>query len=115
MHPTALRIGGRGLYPATQAAAQAAAKRALSHSQSVMAGCMQVNLAVHDPKGKLWALEPQLAANWAAGYLKALRRRLGSWQLAISAYGGDSGRSYVRRVERKLDNGLPEEVAEAPQ
>ncbi len=115
LHPTALRINGRGIYPASKQAAAVAAKQALSRSQNVMAGCMQVNLKVHDPKGQLWALEPGLAADWAAGYLLQLHHRLGSWQSAISAYGGDSGRTYVRRVERQLDTGLPEEVAEAPQ
>lgn len=114
MHPTALRVGGRGIYPPSKQAAEVVAKRALSRSQSVMAGCMQVNLRVHDPKGELWALEPKAAADWAADYLKALHRRLGSWQLAISAYGGDRGHTYVKRIEQRLDNGLPEEVAEAP-
>jgi hypothetical protein len=113
MHATALRVGGRGVYPQSIEEAQAVAKRALSRSQSVMAGCMQVNLKVHDPKGELWALEPAEAAHWAADYLKALHHRLGSWRSAISAYGGDRGRSYVRRIERQLDAGLPEEVAEA--
>ena len=114
MRPTALRVGGRGIYPPSQRAAREVAKRALSRSQTVMAGCMQVNLKVHDPKGELWALEPQAAADWAADYLKALHERLGSWQLAISAYGGDRGHTYVKRIERRLDTGLPEEVAEAP-
>lgn len=114
MRPTALRVGGRGVYPPSQAAAKAVAMRALSHSQSVMAGCMQVNLRVHDPKGELWALEPQEAADWAAGYLLRLHHRFGSWQSAISAYGGDRGHAYVNRIERRLDTSLPEEVAEAP-
>ncbi len=114
MRPTALRIGGRGVYPPSKQAAETVAKRALHHSQSVMAGCMQVNLKVHDPKGELWALEPQQAADWAAGYLLTLHHRLGSWQSAISAYGGDRGHAYVKRIERRLDTGLPEEVAEAP-
>jgi soluble lytic murein transglycosylase-like protein len=113
MHPTALRVSGRGIYPQSKEEAQAVAKQALSRSQSVMAGCMQVNLRVHDPKGELWALEPKQAATWAAEYLKTLHNRLGSWRSAISAYGGDRGRSYVKRIERRLDTGLPEEVAEA--
>jgi soluble lytic murein transglycosylase-like protein len=112
MRATALRVGGRGIYPQSKEEAQAVAKRALSRSQSVMAGCMQVNLRVHDPKGELWALDPRQAADWAAEYLKALHSRLGSWRSAISVYGG-GGRSYVKRIERRLDAGLPEEVAEA--
>ena len=113
MHSTALRVAGHGVYPATQQAARSIARRALSRSQSVMAGCMQVNLRVHDPKGELWALEPDKAANWAADYLSSLHDRLESWRSAIKVYGGDSGRSYVRRIERRLDAGLPDEVAEA--
>ncbi len=112
MRPTALRVAGRGVYPQSKEEAQAMARQALSRSQSVMAGCMQVNLRVHDPKGQLWALEPRAAADWAAEYLKTLHRRLGSWRSAISVYGG-GGRSYVARIERRLDAGLPEEVAEA--
>jgi hypothetical protein len=114
MHSTALRVAGHGVYPATQQAARSIARRALSRSQSVMAGCMQVNLQVHDPKGELWALEPDKAANWAADYLTSLHDRLGSWRSAIKVYGGGGGRSYVRRIERRLDAGLPDEVAEAP-
>ena len=75
---------------------------------------MQVNLRVHDPKGELWALEPAKAANWAADYLTSLHHRLGSWRSAIKVYGGDSGRTYVRRIENRLDTELPDEVAEAP-
>jgi soluble lytic murein transglycosylase-like protein len=114
MHPTALRVAGRGIYPATKGEARVIAKQALGRSQSVMAGCMQVNLQVHDPRGELWALEPDKAANWAADYLTTLHDRLGSWRSAISVYGGDSGRSYARRIARRLDAGLPDEVAEAP-
>lgn len=112
MHATALRVAGRGVYPQSKGEAEALAKQALSRSQSVMAGCMQVNLQVHDPKGELWALEPKLAADWAADYLKTLHSRLGSWRSAISVYGGGGG-AYVKRIERRLDAGLPEEVAEA--
>lgn len=114
MHSNALRIAGRSVYPETKQQAKLAAKRALDRSQSVMAGCMQVNLQVHDPRGELWALEPQHAADWAADYLNDLHNRLGSWRSAISVYGGDSGRTYVRRIERHLDDALPDEVAEAP-
>ncbi len=114
MRPTALRVGGRGVYPPSKQTARTIAKQALDRSQSVMAGCMQVNLRVHDPEGEMWALEPDKAARWAADYLTILHKRLGSWRSAISAYGGDSGRSYVRRIERRLDTALPDEVAEAP-
>jgi hypothetical protein len=114
MRSTALRVAGRGMYPATTQAAKSIARQALSRSESVMAGCMQVNLRVHDPKGELWALEPDKAANWAADYLTTLHDRLGSWRQAVKVYGGDPGRSYVRRIERRMDGGLPDEVAEAP-
>jgi soluble lytic murein transglycosylase-like protein len=114
MHPTALRVAGHGIYPASKHAAKAIAAQALRRSQNVMAGCMQVNLRVHDPQGTLWALEPDDAANWAADYLMDLHNKLGSWRSAISAYGGDSGHRYVRRIERRLGTTLPEEVAEAP-
>jgi hypothetical protein len=114
MHATALRIGGRPIYPASKAQARLAARQALRRSQSVMAGCMQVNLQAHDPGGKLWALEPEHAANWAADYLSDLHDRLGSWRSALQVYGGGGGQRYVRRVERQLDSGLPDEVAEAP-
>ena len=114
MHSTALRVGGHGVYPATKQAAQQIARRALSRSESVMAGCMQVNLQVHDPKGELWALEPAKAADWAADYLTKLHDRLGSWRRAVKVYGGDSGRTYVRRIERRMDGGLPDEIAQAP-
>jgi hypothetical protein len=114
MHATALRVAGRGIYPATQGEARVIAKRALGRSQSVMAGCMQVNLQVHDPRGELWALEPDKAANWAADYLTTLHGKLGSWRSAISVYGGGGGRVYARRIARRLDAGLPDEVAEAP-
>ncbi len=114
MHPTALRVAGHGIYPATKGEARVIARQALGRAESVMAGCMQVNLRVHDPRGELWALEPDKAANWAADYLTTLHDRLGSWRSAISVYGGDRGRSYVRRITRRLDAGLPDEVAEAP-
>ncbi|WP_158744427.1 transglycosylase SLT domain-containing protein [Acidisphaera sp. L21] len=114
MHATALRIGGQPTYPASTAQARIAARQALRRSQSVMAGCMQVNLQAHDPGGKLWALEPEHAANWAADYLNDLHDRLGSWRSAIQVYGGGGGQRYVRRVERHLDAALPNEVAEAP-
>ena len=114
MHPTALRVDGRGIYPATAGEARVIARRALGQAQSVMAGCMQVNLRVHDPRGELWALEPDKAAHWAANYLTVLHDKLGSWRSAISVYGGDNGRSYARRITKRLDAGLPDEVAEAP-
>lgn len=114
MQSNALRIAGRSVYPQSKQQAKQVAKRALDRSQSVMAGCMQVNLQVHDPRGELWALEPQHAADWAADYLNDLHNRLGSWRSAISVYGGDHGHTYVNRIERHLDDALPDEVAEAP-
>lgn len=117
--PTALRIAGRSLYPATSDEARRIARQALDRSSSVMAGCMQVNVGVHDPDGELWALDPKEAADWAANYLQDLHDRWGSWDAAVQSYGGSrgpAGRAYLRRVNSHMPDGTDtdEEVAAAP-
>lgn len=99
MIPTALRVDGHSLYPKTRTEAERIADDALSRKSTVMAGCMQVNLQVHDPNGASWALDPVTSSNWAAEYLWELYDRLGSWASAISAYGGSrTSSAYLYRV-----------------
>ncbi len=118
MDPRALRIGGHSLHPATSEEARRLAQAALQQSTPVMAGCLQVNLQVHDPEGALWALKPTKAAEWAADYLLALHTQLGSWSAAIRQYGGKGGLAYVQRITARwhaIDKqDAYDEVAEAP-
>lgn len=103
MIPTALRVDGRPLYPKSKTEAEMIADQALGQRLSVMAGCMQVNLQVHDPSGASWAFDPTVASNWAAEYLWELYDRLGSWASAISAYGGSrTTNNYLYRVIQNL-------------
>ena len=83
-----------------------------------MAGCLQVNLQVHDPEGALWALRPTEAADWAASHLVALHDRLGSWNAAIRRYGGGHSSTYVRKITERWhtigEEDAFDQVAEAP-
>jgi hypothetical protein len=87
--PWTIDAAGAGAYLPTADAAVAAV-RALQRRglRNIDVGCFQVNLAQHpDAFATLdAAFDPQVNADYAAGFLSALRERTGSWDAAVAAY-----------------------------
>lgn len=96
LHAYALNIGGRSYFPSSLEEARRLYWSALGR-RSVMAGCMQVNAGVHARNGD-WPLDPALAADWGARYLRRHYERTGDWTRALVRWHGGSPQSSARVV-----------------
>ena len=108
LHAYALNIGGRSYFPDTSEAARRLVAGARP-SQSIMAGCVQVNARVHAARSD-WPLDPARATDWAARHLRAKYDGTGDWGDAIRAWNGGSPRTrdeLVCRVQAKLQVANP--------
>ncbi|MFC4166114.1 transglycosylase SLT domain-containing protein [Teichococcus aestuarii] len=103
LHAHALSVGGRAYYPESRSEARAILAGAKA-SQSVMAGCLQVNTRVHASAGQDWPLDAARSADWAAGYLRRHYNNSGNWADALRRWngGGPNAEKLVCRVEAKL-------------
>jgi hypothetical protein len=87
--PWTIDAAGSGAYlpsaTAAVASVQALQQRGL---RNIDVGCFQVNLQQHPDAFPTLeaAFDPQTNADYAAGFLSALRQRTGSWDAAIAAY-----------------------------
>ncbi|MBW8268032.1 transglycosylase SLT domain-containing protein [Caldovatus sp. SYSU G05006] len=97
LHAYALNIGGRSYFPASAEEARRLYRSALLGRRQVMAGCVQVNAGVH-ARGGDWPLDPALAADWAARYLRSHYERTGDWTRALMRWHGGSPQSSARVV-----------------
>ncbi|MBW6399654.1 transglycosylase SLT domain-containing protein [Roseomonas sp. HJA6] len=107
LHAHALNIAGRAYYPDTRAEAARLVRNANSRA---MAGCFQINAAVH-ARGQDWPLDPYKAADWAANYLRQHYETYGDWSMAVVRWhGGSVGirRQLVCRVRSKIDVVAPD-------
>ena len=110
LEPYDLNIDGRAVHSATlPEALQRFAEAKARGAKLIDVGCMQINAHFH---GRHFASLPAMfdaAANvdYAAGFLKALKAREGSWTLAVARYnaGPDNPaaeRAYVCAVIRNM-------------
>ncbi|GGG18056.1 hypothetical protein GCM10010964_02880 [Caldovatus sediminis] len=108
LHAFALNIGGRSHYPATREEARRLYWEALGR-EPVMAGCVQVNAGVHARRSD-WPLDPFVAADWGARYLRRHYERTGDWADALVRWHGGSPENAARlvcRVRGRMDVTAP--------
>ncbi len=89
LHPWALNIHGRTLFPPSRKAALEAFRKARAEGKTLIdLGCMQIN---HHYHGRNFRspddmLDPARNVDYAARFLKRLYRREGTWTLAAARY-----------------------------
>lgn len=106
LQPHALNIEGRAVFPASRTAAVRTIERALKSGQRLIdVGCMQINHHYHAKafRGLNDMLNPARNVDYAARFLQRLKRRHGSWSMAVARYhaGGANNaaqKKYVCRV-----------------
>lgn len=110
LHPFALNIEGKVLYPQSEREALAAFARAEANGAKLIdLGCMQIN---HHYHGEHFAspaamLEPRLNVEYAARFLKKLHDRHETWTMAVARYhagpnNDPAQKQYVCRVISNL-------------
>ena len=115
LQPFDMNIDGRPVHPETLDSALASFSRARARgARSIDLGCLQINYRWHRNAFRDVAamFEPTANVDYAAKFLWELRRREGSWTLAVARYhaGPDNDaaqRQYVCRVIGKMvESGL---------
>lgn len=110
LHPFALNVEGKVLYPNSEREALLAFQRAeQSGAKLIDLGCMQINHYYH---GEHFAsaeqmLEPRLNVEYAARFLKNLHDRHETWTMAVARYhagpnNNPAQKQYVCRVISNL-------------
>nr|MEC9422292.1 transglycosylase SLT domain-containing protein [Pseudomonadota bacterium] len=89
LYPYALNIEGKSVFPPSRQAAKQDVMDAQQHGKKLIdIGCMQINH--HYPGDQFRSvdqmLEPRANVQYAARFLKDLRRRQGSWTMAVARY-----------------------------
>ncbi len=108
LHANALNIDGRAYYPASR---EEAMRLIRASGGRAMAGCVQINYAVHARAGQDWPLDPYKATAWAANYLLQHYETYGDWSMALVRWhGGSVGQAtwLVCRVRSKIDVVAPD-------
>ena len=110
LQPFDLNIDGKSVHSESlQSAMAAVAAARQAGAKAIDIGCMQINLQWHG--NKFWSLadmfDPRRNIDYAARFLRELRRREGSWTLAVARYNAGPGnfaaqRQYVCRVIRQM-------------
>lgn len=117
--PHILNVGGRVLFPKTEADAARHLRDAQGKVRGkVMAGCMQLSLSHH--KGAFTPLEkivnPEANVRYAAKLLLRLRAASGSWAGAVAQYNGGNRKTahlYQCKVQQRLSElGAPDAVVD---
>lgn len=103
-YPWAMNIQGRAYYASGPQEIQTIVDRYGSNA-SIDIGCAQVNLKFHGFRFADWRslIDPQTNADYAAYHLMELRREMGSWNRAVSAYHSRTpwrGANYACAVSR---------------
>ncbi|UES50869.1 transglycosylase SLT domain-containing protein [Roseibium aggregatum] len=89
LYPYALNIEGKSLFPPSRQAAKQDVMDAQQHGKKLIdIGCMQINHHYHGDQFRSvdQMLEPRANVQYAARFLKDLRRRQGSWTMAVARY-----------------------------
>ncbi|MCP1200933.1 transglycosylase SLT domain-containing protein [Notoacmeibacter sp. MSK16QG-6] len=110
MQPFALNIAGRTVQPNSLRDALATVRRERQRGVRLIdVGCMQINLHYHEKEfSSLPAMfDPHQNVAYAAGFLKRLRARHGTWSMAVARYhagaNNDSAQKrYVCSVIRRM-------------
>ena len=106
LRPFDINVDGLGVHSPDLAAALAAVARARqSGARLIDVGCMQINVRWHGDKFTSLAdmFNARRNVEYAAGFLRELRRREGSWTLAVARYNAGPNnfgaqKEYVCRV-----------------
>ncbi len=103
LHPWALNIHGRTLFPPSRKAALEAFRKARAEGKTLIdLGCMQINHYYHGRnfRSPEDMLDPARNVDYAARFLKRLYRREGTWTLAAARYhaGPDNNAAQKRYV-----------------
>ena len=108
LHAYALNLRGRAYFPETR---EEAHRLLIAARGRGMAGCFQINAAVHVARGEDWPLDPPQAADWAARYLAQHYETYGDWGRAVLRWHGASprraGTQIICRVHSKLEVTAP--------
>ena len=109
LQPYALNIEGRAHFAAT--ASEAKSEFALARSRGIKLidlGCMQINHHYHaDAFDRLDdMLDPPSNVDYAARFLKSLRRRHGNWSMAVARYhaGPENNPAQKKYICRVISN-----------
>ncbi|GAB2182790.1 transglycosylase SLT domain-containing protein [Roseibium sp. LAB1] len=89
LYPYALNIEGKSVFPPSRQAAKQDVIDAQQHGKKLIdIGCMQINHHYHGDQFRSvdQMLEPRANVQYAARFLKDLRRRQGSWTMAVARY-----------------------------
>lgn len=89
LHPYALNIAGQGVFAKTKAQAMQLVRKAQGQGISLIdVGCMQINIHYHSRAFRNLAhmFEPEENIRYAARFLLSLRRKHGSWTMALARY-----------------------------
>lgn len=109
LHPFALNIEGKVLYPKSEREALAAFSRAeASGAKLIDLGCMQINHHYHSEnfRSPSAMLEPRQNVEYAARFLKKLHDRHETWTMAVARYhaGPNNDPAQKRYVCRVISN-----------
>ena len=108
--PWTLNQGGKGMYFDTREEALAYLKKAVADGvTNIDVGCMQLNWKWHSagfasPEDMM---DPARNTRYAARFMVELHNRLGSWEVAASAYHStdpERGKRYLRKVMAARDS-----------
>jgi len=109
LHPFAMNVEGRSMFARSKSEAMRSfAKAKASGAELIDVGCMQINHYWH--KSAFASLddmfEPEKNVAYAAKFLQKLRKREGSWTLAVARYhaGPDNNPAQKKYVCRVLAN-----------
>ena len=101
LEPFDLNVDGREVHSATLSEALRRFAEAKARGAKLIdVGCMQINASFHGGHFTSLAamLDPAANVDYAAGFLKALKAREGSWTLAVARYNAGSDNPAAERV-----------------
>lgn len=109
LYPFALNIEGKSKFPPSAAAALKDFRQARKSGKKLIdVGCMQINHYYHGDEFRSveHMLEPRANVQYAARFLNDLRKRQGSWTMAVARYhaGPNNNPAQKRYVCRVITN-----------
>ncbi|WP_197703836.1 transglycosylase SLT domain-containing protein [Cohaesibacter sp. ES.047] len=110
LHPFALNIEGKSVFATSKQEALQTVKTARKHGKKLIdIGCMQINHHYHRSEFSSLdhMIDPRANVFYAARFLKRLRKRQGSWTMAVARYhagpnNNPAQKRYVCAVIRNL-------------
>ncbi len=109
LQPYALNVAGKAVFPSSRRAAIELFRRHYDQGERLIdIGCMQINYRYHEKKfaGLESMLNPGENVAYAARFLAELRRREGSWAMAVARYhaGPDNDAAQKRYICKVISN-----------